>query len=201
MAFANNNKKNARFNPNARDDRVLPGYISSRRVHKERKVVEDEIREELISTDASHVLSMEPDTRLDWFQMALMQAAGGKLKATALVDVLMNPRFATSKQLRAMVLANLHLFSPKQQKALKEVVSNPGNASDAVDGGGDQRRSRSRSRSHSRSRSRRRRRKKSNREATGRRQSASASRSRGQSARSKGSRSGSRRRGSRSKRG
>eukprot|EP00448_Togula_jolla_P011077 CAMPEP_0170618578 /NCGR_PEP_ID=MMETSP0224-20130122/27033_1 /TAXON_ID=285029 /ORGANISM="Togula jolla, Strain CCCM 725" /LENGTH=187 /DNA_ID=CAMNT_0010944561 /DNA_START=135 /DNA_END=699 /DNA_ORIENTATION=+ len=129
MAFVNNNKKNARFNPNARDDRVLPGYVSSRRVHKPQK--EAEIQEELISTDPEHVLSMEPSTRLDWFQMALMQAATGKLKAVNLYDVILSSHFAATKPLKAMVLANLHLFSPKQQKALKEVVS--GSSSAALD--------------------------------------------------------------------
>mmetsp|Transcript_17893 Transcript_17893/g.39278 ORF Transcript_17893/g.39278 Transcript_17893/m.39278 type:complete len:175 (-) Transcript_17893:105-629(-) len=146
MAFVNNNKKNARFNPNARDDRVLPGYVSSRRVHKPQK--EAEIQEELISTDPEHVLSMEPSTRLDWFQMALMQAATGKLKAVNLYDVILSSHFAATKPLKAMVLANLHLFSPKQQKALKEVVS--GSSSAALDS------ARARSGSRSRSRSRRR---------------------------------------------
>merc|ERR1712228_608528 len=76
-----------RFNPQARDDRVLPGYIASRRVHKAPKEVKSDIpAEEVIATDPSHVLSMDPSTRLDWFQMALLQAATGKLKATVLFD-------------------------------------------------------------------------------------------------------------------
>eukprot|EP00929_Paragymnodinium_shiwhaense_P074903 TRINITY_DN38311_c0_g1_i1.p1 TRINITY_DN38311_c0_g1~~TRINITY_DN38311_c0_g1_i1.p1 ORF type:complete len:170 (+),score=44.65 TRINITY_DN38311_c0_g1_i1:151-660(+) len=124
MAFVNNNKKNARFNPNARDDRLMPGYVSSRRVHKEPAKKDSDIpAEELINTDPAFVLSMESDTRLDWFQMALMQAATGKLKAEAIYKVVMTAGFASTKPLKANVVANLHLFSPKQQKAIKESMS------------------------------------------------------------------------------
>eukprot|EP00928_Gymnodinium_smaydae_P080310 TRINITY_DN64027_c0_g1_i1.p1 TRINITY_DN64027_c0_g1~~TRINITY_DN64027_c0_g1_i1.p1 ORF type:complete len:262 (-),score=41.15 TRINITY_DN64027_c0_g1_i1:70-750(-) len=165
MAFVNNNKRNARFNPNARDDRVLPGYVSSRRVHKEKKE-EAAPAEELISTDPAHVLSMEPTIRQDWFQMALMQAATGKLKASAIYGAISDRQFASTKQLKAMVLANLHLFSPKQQKALKELVatasSGSGQAEQAggeKDRGGEKGRDRARSggrgrRGHDESRSR-----------------------------------------------
>jgi len=119
MAWVNNNKKNARFNPNRRDDRLMMSQVTSRREHKPRREVEPEI--ELVSTDPSHVLSMGAETRLDWLQMGLMQAGLGKLKVDSLYKVLTNPAFGPSegparKALKAVVLANLHLFSAKQKK-------------------------------------------------------------------------------------
>merc|ERR1711957_741076 len=80
--------------------------------------------EELMGTDTKFVLSMDSSTRQDWFQMALMQAATGKLKAAALFDSVRDPQFATSKQLKASLMANLHLFSSKQQKVIQESVKN-----------------------------------------------------------------------------
>eukprot|EP00927_Polykrikos_kofoidii_P072495 TRINITY_DN68604_c0_g1_i1.p1 TRINITY_DN68604_c0_g1~~TRINITY_DN68604_c0_g1_i1.p1 ORF type:complete len:282 (-),score=52.24 TRINITY_DN68604_c0_g1_i1:284-1003(-) len=181
MAFVNNNKKNARFNPNARDDRVLPGYVSSRRVHKERKEVEPQVTEELISTDPEHVLSMEPSIRVDWFHMALMQAATGKLKGTALYGVVLDPMFAVTKQLKAMVLANLHLFSPKQQKAIKESVTNGGSSDQGsgAPGGGDRDRQGKESGRSDTKRSRRNNSSRSKSRGRGRHSSRSRSRSRG----------------------
>lgn len=140
MAWVNNNKKNARFNPNRRDDRLMMSQVTSRREHKKQREVEPEI--ELVSTDPSHVLSMGGETRLDWLQMGLMQASMGKLKVDSLYKVLTNPAFGPSessarKPLKALVLANLHLFSPKQQKAIKEAVSSWSRHSGGGGGGGD----------------------------------------------------------------
>jgi len=123
MSFLNNNKANARFNPNRKDDRLVGGEVTSRREHKVRKEVKPET--ELISTDPAHVLSMPPETRVDWLQMAMMQAALGKLKPTGIYEVIKAPGFkpnssAARKPLRAMVLANLHLLSQKQKKSLEE---------------------------------------------------------------------------------
>merc|ERR1712151_344606 len=116
-----------------------------------KEVKSDIPAEEVIATDPSHVLSMDPSTRLDWFQMALLQAATGKLKATVLFDTLCNPGFAATKKLKDSVLANLHLFSAKQQKTLKEAVKEAGKdkGTDATDqaGGDASRKTRRRSRS------------------------------------------------------
>jgi len=90
----NNNKKNARFNPNRKDDRLLMSTVVSRREHKPKREVEPE--EELVSTDPEHVLSMQPETRIDWLQMALMQAGMGKLKAGTVYEAFTDPRFASS---------------------------------------------------------------------------------------------------------
>merc|ERR1719326_2685505 len=90
------------------------------------------MQEELINTDAAHACSMEPDTRLDWFKMALMQVASGNLKASALYDTVLDSRFATTKALRDTVTANLHLFSSKQQqKAVKEAMSKLANVEES----------------------------------------------------------------------
>mmetsp|Transcript_73402 Transcript_73402/g.185102 ORF Transcript_73402/g.185102 Transcript_73402/m.185102 type:complete len:215 (+) Transcript_73402:182-826(+) len=134
MAWVNNNKKNARFNPNRRDDRLMASQVTSRREHKPRREAEPEI--ELVSTDPSHVLSMGVETRLDWLQMGLMQAGLGKLKVESLYKVLTNPAFGSSegpakKALKALVLANLHLFSGKQKKAIQEAVAAWGSSATA----------------------------------------------------------------------
>lgn len=136
MAWVNNNKKNARFNPNRRDDRLMESEVISRRVHRKKRETEPEI--ELVSTDPSHVLSMGGETRVDWLQMALMQAGLGKLKVDALHKVLTNPAFGPSekkvrKELKANVMANLHLFNAKQKKNIEEAVG----AWTSASGGGD----------------------------------------------------------------
>mmetsp|Transcript_32584 Transcript_32584/g.52421 ORF Transcript_32584/g.52421 Transcript_32584/m.52421 type:complete len:216 (+) Transcript_32584:98-745(+) len=125
MAWVNNNKRNARFNPNRRDDRLLTTEVTLR-VHKEKK--EEVDTEEAINTDIEHVLSMDSDTRVDWLSMAMMQAATGKLKAVNVFDVMKNPSFVPSEsshrmRLKAMVEANLHIFNAKQKKALEEQLA------------------------------------------------------------------------------
>lgn len=155
MAWVNNNKKNARFNPNRRDDRLMMSQVTSRREHKPRKEVEPEI--ELVSTDPAHVLGMGSETRLDWLQMGLMQASMGKLKVDALCNVLTNPSFGPSesscrKALKALVLANLHLFGTKQKKAIQEAVGSWSSAAARRAKNGEQKeRDKSKSRSRSQS--------------------------------------------------
>lgn len=144
MAWVNNNKRNARFNPNRKDDRLLLSEITSRRLHKVQKA-QDGPADELVSTDLAHVLSMAEDTRVDWLQMALMQAALGKLKASSLYEVLTHRNFAPNeasarKQLKALVVANFHIFSSKQKKALEETAGSWGSESGA--GAGDRREAR-----------------------------------------------------------
>jgi len=89
---------------------------------------------------------MDNSTKMDWFQMALLQAASGKLKSSALYDVVVHSQFATTKPLKATVLANLHLFSSKQQRTIKDRLEKQEVAS-AERGGHSVSCSRSRSRS------------------------------------------------------
>ncbi|CAE7704293.1 nipblb, partial [Symbiodinium necroappetens] len=102
------------FNPNRRDDRLLDAEVTARRHPRPQKPAEDDDSdsEELINTEPEFVLSMESDSRVDWLQMALMQAAEGKLKAAALYE--------------AMLTANLHLFSAKHKKVLEEAANSWG---------------------------------------------------------------------------
>lgn len=128
MAWVNNNKRNARFNPNRRDDRLLDAEVTARRPPRPQKPTGDSDSEELINTKPDFVLSMESDSRVDWLQMALMQAAEGKLKATALYEVMKHKAFVPSEashrgKLKAMLTANLHLFHGKQKKALEEAAN------------------------------------------------------------------------------
>jgi len=115
-----------RFNPLIKDDRLLPGFCYSKRERKEPKKKEPP-KEETISCDPEHVLSMEADTRKEWFQMALMQAATGVTKSASLYAVILEPRFASTKELKKMVEANMHFFSAKQQKELKLVLKSAPN--------------------------------------------------------------------------
>eukprot|EP00438_Fugacium_kawagutii_P017421 Skav208451 [mRNA] locus=scaffold1104:56857:59375:+ [translate_table: standard] len=128
MAWVNNNKRNARFNPNRRDDRLLDAEVTARRPPRVQKPTGSDSEEELINTKPDFVLSMESDSRVDWLQMALMQAAEGKLKASALYEVMKHKSFVPSEasyrgKLKAMLTANLHLFSGKQKKALEEAAN------------------------------------------------------------------------------
>mmetsp|Transcript_54587 Transcript_54587/g.122807 ORF Transcript_54587/g.122807 Transcript_54587/m.122807 type:complete len:197 (-) Transcript_54587:289-879(-) len=155
MAWVNNNKKNARFNPNRKDDRLLLSEVTSRRERRPRRETEPEV--ELVSTEPDHVLSMHSETRVDWLQMALMQAGTGKLKAASLYEVIKNPGFgsgdsAARKQLKALLLANLHLFSPKQKRSLEEaskVWGSQAGGAERASGGGSRRTGASRSSSSS----------------------------------------------------
>mmetsp|Transcript_89477 Transcript_89477/g.213799 ORF Transcript_89477/g.213799 Transcript_89477/m.213799 type:complete len:295 (+) Transcript_89477:75-959(+) len=131
MAWVNNNKRNARFNPNRRDDRLLDAEVTARRQPRPQKPDEDSASEELINTEPEFVLSMESDSRVDWLQMALMQAAEGKLKAAALYEVMKNKTFVPSEaahrsKLKAMLTANFHLFNAKHKKALEEATNSWG---------------------------------------------------------------------------
>merc|ERR1712146_727710 len=96
---------------------------------RRKKEVEPDV--ELVSTDPEFVVTMEAETRVDWFQMALMQAATGKLKTDKMFKVISDARFAANaggakKKLKSMMLANLHLFSGKQKKAVEAIVNSTG---------------------------------------------------------------------------
>lgn len=157
MAWVNNNKRNARFNPNRRDDRLLDAEVTARRPRPQKPAgpageAGDSESEELINTKPDFVLSMESDSRVDWLQMALMQAAEGKLKAAALYEVMKHKAFVPSEashrgKLKAMLTANLHLFSGKHKKALEE-------AANSWSEGGESRKRRKSSSSESSSRKR-----------------------------------------------
>mmetsp|Transcript_106125 Transcript_106125/g.342286 ORF Transcript_106125/g.342286 Transcript_106125/m.342286 type:complete len:218 (+) Transcript_106125:123-776(+) len=118
-----------------------PREVTSRREHRPRREAEPEV--ELVSTAVEHVLGMQPETRVDWLQMALMQAGMGKLKAASLYDVIATSAFApgdpsSRRSLKALVLANLHLFSPKHKRTLQEVVSAWGSHGEREAGGDHQ---------------------------------------------------------------
>lgn len=133
---------------------VSHSYVASRRVHKDKRKEEEQVpAEALASTNAAEVLAMDPADRVEWFQKALMQAATGKLKAEVLYPVIVDPSFSSTKPLKAVVLANLHLFNAKQQKAIKEVQKNLKEAAKAAKPKRSRSRPRRRRRSPSRSKS------------------------------------------------
>lgn len=127
MAWINNNKKNARFNPNKRDDFLLMAEVVSRRQHKETRAQREAAQEEAdaVPMELADVLGKKPESRFKWLQKALLHAARGKAQVTTLYDIVAHPKFVigvspgVGSQMRELLLANLHLFSTKQQKFFK----------------------------------------------------------------------------------
>eukprot|EP00747_Dinoflagellata_sp_TGD_P081308 gnl/TRDRNA2_/TRDRNA2_161242_c0_seq1.p2 gnl/TRDRNA2_/TRDRNA2_161242_c0~~gnl/TRDRNA2_/TRDRNA2_161242_c0_seq1.p2 ORF type:complete len:285 (-),score=60.43 gnl/TRDRNA2_/TRDRNA2_161242_c0_seq1:145-909(-) len=127
MSWVKNNNKNARFNPNKRDDFLVMGEVISRRPQKvtakQKEAEKDEA--DAVTIDLAEIVSKNPKSRLKWLQRALMQAGRGKLVVNTLYDLISHPKFitdvkeGTGAQMKASILANLHLFSSKQQKYFK----------------------------------------------------------------------------------
>eukprot|EP00427_Karlodinium_veneficum_P030163 CAMPEP_0169185466 /NCGR_PEP_ID=MMETSP1016-20121227/1810_1 /TAXON_ID=342587 /ORGANISM="Karlodinium micrum, Strain CCMP2283" /LENGTH=188 /DNA_ID=CAMNT_0009261169 /DNA_START=103 /DNA_END=667 /DNA_ORIENTATION=- len=134
MSWVNNNKKNARFDPNRKDDRLLLAEVISRREPRRKKEVEP--TEELVSTDPEFVGSMQADR--DSFGLVpdgIDAAATGKLKTDKIFRVISDPRFTSNagsakSALKSTMLANLHLFSGKQKKTVEAIVNGIGGVSD-----------------------------------------------------------------------
>lgn len=81
-------------------------------------------REEALAfvTDPGEVFKKRPESRLKWLQTALIHAGKQKLKIGVIYDIVAHPRFvggvenSVGCKIKANLLANLHLFSSKQQK-------------------------------------------------------------------------------------
>mmetsp|Transcript_46061 Transcript_46061/g.84441 ORF Transcript_46061/g.84441 Transcript_46061/m.84441 type:complete len:191 (+) Transcript_46061:81-653(+) len=134
---------------------------------------EDEAqKEDVVETDSAKILKKKPHSRLKWLQKAIVQVAHKKIKVQMLYDIMVDRQFSSAvsedvgKQMRTCVLANLHLFSSKQQSFLKSAECKLGQASeslvesseerDSPRGGGRHGSTRERPRSRSRDRARRR---------------------------------------------
>jgi len=125
MAWVNNNKKNARFDPNRRDDRLLGSEVvarSQRRVMTRGVEENEEEQGEMVSTDLKDIVALKQDARLEWLQEALLQAAQGKIKVDALYAIVADGGFLASfgtsaaSRMKASLHGNSHIFSAKQQK-------------------------------------------------------------------------------------
>jgi len=103
--------------------------VMSRRQHRVSKAdrVSERERDEAdaFPTERDQVFSKKPEGRLRWLHRALVLAARGRLKVAVVFDIIEHRRFVSSvgtsvgTQMKAALDANLHLFSAKQQKALK----------------------------------------------------------------------------------
>merc|ERR1712008_257302 len=84
----------------------------------------DETEEVELETELHIVLGKKPETRLKWFQKALRFTAMKKVKVGIVYDILRHRKFLSDvrpgvgSQMKTLLLANLHLFSPKQQRHL-----------------------------------------------------------------------------------
>jgi len=105
---------------------------SRRKEAKERKLSVREEKEQEEAQEAKDLeLSMEkliekrPESRLKWLTKALLYVGRKTIKASTLYEIIMDKAFLigidarTGSQMKASILANGHLFSPKQQKALE----------------------------------------------------------------------------------
>lgn len=72
-----------------------------------------------------NIIQKRPDKRLKWLQKGMILVGRKTIKANAFFDLIMDKVFISDvpaeigTRMKASVLANLHLFSSKQQKALQ----------------------------------------------------------------------------------
>mmetsp|Transcript_752 Transcript_752/g.2106 ORF Transcript_752/g.2106 Transcript_752/m.2106 type:complete len:304 (-) Transcript_752:96-1007(-) len=118
------NLRNLRFDRNKRDDFLFEGAVLSRRQHKPAKEPE-KVKVEAVTTDLSQILSKQPGWRLNWLQTALMHAGRGSIQIRDVHEILVNQKFmsdippSVGSAMRSLLLANGHLFSQKQVRALQ----------------------------------------------------------------------------------
>mmetsp|Transcript_99517 Transcript_99517/g.192183 ORF Transcript_99517/g.192183 Transcript_99517/m.192183 type:complete len:224 (+) Transcript_99517:52-723(+) len=124
-ADAERRKGDEQRGEDTREVPVFQGAVMSRRQWKApqpRRFVETE--EVALETELHIVLGKKPETRLKWFQKALRFTAMKKVKVGVIYDIMRHRRFLSDirprigSQMKALLLANLHLFSPKQQRHL-----------------------------------------------------------------------------------
>lgn len=107
-------------------DVPVAAVVTSRRQPREkRKVEEDPNQDALVESDASKVCSKKPSHRVKWLQEALIQAAQRRIKVDIIYNIIVDSMFAQDtegshgEKMKQTLLANLHVFSSKQQKYLQ----------------------------------------------------------------------------------
>jgi len=87
---------------------------------------EEEAAANQLATDVTKVARKSAAKRLRWLQKALMYAAKNKYKPSVLYEIVADPQFvdgvgeSIGQPMRAILIANLHVFTSKQQKALEK---------------------------------------------------------------------------------
>mmetsp|Transcript_73386 Transcript_73386/g.192413 ORF Transcript_73386/g.192413 Transcript_73386/m.192413 type:complete len:228 (-) Transcript_73386:439-1122(-) len=148
----------------SREEPIFQGEVVCRRVHREVRVDEDLERDKAqaasFPTDLNDVIAKRPDSRLKWLQKALFIVGKKQLKASTIYEIITHKRFlvdvkpVVGAQMKALLLANGHLFSPKQQKYFESNESAFSDFSMPKAGGSLRKKKRKRSRSSSSSSSR-----------------------------------------------
>jgi len=115
------------LDPN-RDDN-WGGAVISRRQHRQTRVEKEDEKEreeaESLPLDLKDIALKRPENRLKWLQRALLLAGKKRVQLAAIYDIVQHKKFVdgishgVGKQMRTLLLANLHLFSQKQQRALQ----------------------------------------------------------------------------------
>lgn len=123
---SNRRELDQRRGEDGRDAPIFCGATLSKRVHREKKVDverERDIEEAAkFQTDPGEVFRKRTELRLKWLQQALIHAAKNRLKVVVIFDIVSNRHFTAGveprvgSRMKALLIANLHLFTGKQQK-------------------------------------------------------------------------------------
>eukprot|EP00927_Polykrikos_kofoidii_P032744 TRINITY_DN2779_c2_g2_i1.p1 TRINITY_DN2779_c2_g2~~TRINITY_DN2779_c2_g2_i1.p1 ORF type:complete len:375 (+),score=63.14 TRINITY_DN2779_c2_g2_i1:104-1228(+) len=111
-------------------NRDWTGEVTSKRNHNRPKrmdrAAEKEKQEALkFEMDKRTILVKRPESRLKWLQRALVHTSKGHLKVNSIYELMVDVRFVSGiggsigKQIWNLLVANLHLFSQKQQRNLQ----------------------------------------------------------------------------------
>lgn len=123
------------IDPSKGEDLAWGGAVVSRRQHRQTRVEKENEKEreeaEALPMDAGQIVAKRPENRLKWLQRALMLASKGRgrVQIGAVYDIVTQSRFVAGvskgvgSQMRVILMANLHLFSTKQQRALQSETS------------------------------------------------------------------------------
>mmetsp|Transcript_63541 Transcript_63541/g.148187 ORF Transcript_63541/g.148187 Transcript_63541/m.148187 type:complete len:261 (-) Transcript_63541:141-923(-) len=140
-ADAERRKGDEQRGDDGRDAPVFQGAVMSRRQHRPTRGVDNRAEREETSalvTDLHEVLGKKPENRLKWLQHALLLAGKKKVKVGVVYDIVTHKKFVAEvragvgAQMKALLHANLHLFSPKQQKFLQSDSNGFGEFPDAA---------------------------------------------------------------------
>jgi len=113
----------------SRDDQNWGGAVICRRQHRQTRVEKENEKEreeaEHFQLDLKEVILKRPENRLKWLHRALALAGKKRVQFAAIYDIVQHRKFVDGisqglgRQMRTLLLANLHLFSQKQQRALQ----------------------------------------------------------------------------------
>lgn len=118
------------IDPSKAQDLAFCGAVISRRQHRvnrvDKEAEKDREEAEALPMDPLQIVAKRPEGRLKWLQKALMLASKKRgVQIGAVYDIVTQAKFVSGvgrgvgAQMQAMLMANLHLFSSKQQRALQ----------------------------------------------------------------------------------